>query len=286
MTFISKYYDFCHINEKLGILFSLEDIANDIVDHLNKSDYYKLEKNYLGKDITIHCYKIKNLDNEAEFSVINDDNLEFKIKTTGNNLSQIVHELKHNDYYLRGQREDKFFKMRHAGRYVSKNLKHLINFFSVLDMVFYLINKDEFQAQYHSMYYDLKDKIDDNMSVEEKRKIIDNYLNEQKIYLLYNIFNQTQFDIKTFFKSNSDLNNWIDNLKKRMQYIDEEGDRYYFKKKEIYLSKVRFIINKVVGRNSSLSEDNNKLIKKLNYMINKQVKDSFKKFSRLYSLFI
>ena len=257
--------------------------------NLNNKNYYKLSTNYLSKNITLHCYKVNKLEeNIAVFSVIDYDKLEFKIKTTANNISSIVHELKHMDFALRGKgREDKFFRLRHSGRYTTKSLKHLLDdgSMSVLDMIFYCVNDDEFQAQYHDMYYDLKKEISDNMTNDEIRKNIDEFLNRKKVYILYSIIYKYGVDIRAFFKSKRDLYYWLDSLRKRMEYIDKEGDDYYIKKSEIYLNKIKFFINKF-RKDIEQSSDNEKFIDKINYMMNLHVKNNFKKFSRLYALFL
>jgi hypothetical protein len=48
------------INEKLGVLTGLDDMAHVIIDELSNKNYFKYKTKYLDKNITIHCFKTKD----------------------------------------------------------------------------------------------------------------------------------------------------------------------------------------------------------------------------------
>ena len=50
------------LNEKLGVLSGLEEMADVILKELSDKNYFKYTTRYLDKGITIHCFKSKDSD--------------------------------------------------------------------------------------------------------------------------------------------------------------------------------------------------------------------------------
>ena len=88
--------------EKLGVVSNLSDIAKIIAKEMTTKDYYSLKMLYKNEAIEIECYHHNRLPGNdiATFSKIG-DNL-FKIQISGKdiNIAEIIHELKHLDYFM------------------------------------------------------------------------------------------------------------------------------------------------------------------------------------------
>ena len=64
MTKIKSFNIF--INEKLGVLTGLDEMARAIIDELSNKNYFKYKTKYLDKNITINCFKT-NCENKRIF---------------------------------------------------------------------------------------------------------------------------------------------------------------------------------------------------------------------------
>lgn len=117
------------INEKLGILNNLSDLADFIISKLKDTNYYQYTDNYKGTNIILNCFLVKKIKKFGAFFEIEDPNEKiFKIKTTTLNKSTIVHELKHLDYVLaRKMKVNSNYFLSHVGRDVNNELGYLTN---------------------------------------------------------------------------------------------------------------------------------------------------------------
>jgi len=280
---ITKFYLF----ESLGVMTSLETLANDIIEHLKKDSYYKLETNYRGKDVIINCYKLDKLsyagDNiQACFSIEDVEKNEVNIKTTTLRKGDIIHELKHFDYAIsHNWKVDTYYYLNHIGRYVLTNLNYLVKNNDILSDVLYLINPDEFSAYYQSHYYELLDLLNDQKI--DKREIIDNYLNSQTDFILYKFFDKNGFDIKDYFKSTRDLIQYLNDLSTKIDQFYDKDDKFYYSFSDKIGKKAKYYLNKLKS-DIDMNKDCEKIMKELNNYINDEVKRNYKKYYRLYTL--
>lgn len=253
---IKKYSEF--INEKLGIVKGLSEMADIILDGLSDSDYFLLETEYLGETIKINCYieDIKDLD--GLFRV--DGEREFTIKISKLDKFVIIHELKHLDRAIRtGLKTDPHFYINHIGSYVAKKYRMLF--------------QNEFESHFNHIYHEL-DAITSDLKDHEKRKAIDKYLSESHIYLVYKNLYKKNFNISMFFKNNKSTNLFLNILYETIEKFSKKED-HYIKLGSVFKNTIKNIFKK---------EDDNIQKNDINYYINKSIKKNYKKFSRLYTL--
>lgn len=277
------------INEKLGVLTGLDDMARVIIDELSHKNYFKYKTKYLDKNITIHCFKVKDqyMDEElsGSFSVEDASNSEFKIKISDLTKSTLIHELKHMDRVIRrDMKTDTYYYINHIGGYVAKKYTHLFidkDIAEILIEIFYYCNPDEFEAYYQDIYSDIKDQIDDNMTREEKIEVIKGFIENEPIYAIFKHYYNNEFRLEDFFKSKEDCNSFLKDFFYRGELFFNGQDEAISTLDRIKSWFKSNILNKLL-KDDKLDSG----VKEFNYYINKIVKRNYPKFSRLYSLFI
>lgn len=261
------------INEKLGILDDIKQIADIVYNELKDKQYYQLKTEYLNKKITIDFYFIKNEKSniDGSFTVINENF--FKIRMNILNKPTIIHELKHMDRYIRKNGWGYQHKLLKSNLIISNNLSFLFknkNSIILMNDILYYINPDEFESHYNHIYEEIKNLIKDDMNNSEKKQKISIYLNEQTSYFINKYIHLNNIDIRNLFKSEKHckyfLNELLNNIK---------NNNKNFK----IIRWIKWILN-----NNKINNKNN--IDKMNNYINHQTEKNYKKFNRLYSLFL
>ena len=268
-------------NEKLGIVYDIESIADDIIKGLSKKDYFEWKGKFRGKDITIECY-LMNLEKEtsAKFQKVDKENNIFKISTKTLRKSTIIHELKHLDYYLRsGEKEHDY--LTHITKTLSKVYPHNLKDPEIFYWVIYSTNQNEFESYFNEFYWELKEKFDGkDLSRNEKRDLIDEYLREDPLVFVFRYYYKRGFDLKSMFKSNREANKF---LSKTIQTIKD------YKKGKANIDKWDILLTKFTSLFRKFRKDeeiDNSLVRDIELMINKSIKINFKKISRLYTLLL
>lgn len=219
-----------YISEKLGIVSYLEPIADHVIEKLKDRNYYELKTRIRDYDITIEFYLLSNLDNSGSFGIVDLDNKIFKIKLKTLNKSTLIHELKHLDRYLSKNIKTSIYWgqegiMTHITNFVTKKFKHLFkdkDIAETLSLIIYLSNPDEFESYFNGIYYKIKYKIVDSMSKEDKMKIIEEELKGEIIYAIYKFYSKNEFDIRKFFKSNRDMNQYLKEYKRFLEAFNNK----------------------------------------------------------------
>jgi hypothetical protein len=280
---IKRFNDF--ITEKLGILESIGDIADTILNGLSENKYFKFKGKYLDKNITIHCFltKLRKENLQGSFSVDDVDNFEFTIKISELKRPTLIHELKHMDRAIRrSMKTDTYFYINHIGRYVAQNYSNLFrnkDSAKILIETFYFCNPDEFEAYFQNIYEEIKEIIEENMSREEKISIIKQHLENEEIYQFFKHYYNNSFKLEEFFKSKEDCNFFLKEFFFYHEAFFHEintGISTFDKIKSWFKSN---FFNKIFK-----DESTDKSFKEFNYYINKIVHNNYKKFGRLYSL--
>jgi hypothetical protein len=283
MKRISDFNTF--ITERLGILTSLEDIADKILKELSGKKYYRLETEYLGNQIKIDCYLLKPEEQNGRelsgsFRVEDPDNFEFSIKMDEISKSTLIHELKHMDRSIRRKmKTDNYFYINHIGRYVADKYRHLFTTkenAEVLIETLYYCNPDEFEAYFNDIYYELKEQITPEMSKLEIRNIVKETLEDEEVYIFFKQYYKSKFDIEDFFKSKRDCNYFLSEFFNKMdKFFTNEDDT--ISNSEVFFSWIKSALS-ISEENVSTSE--------INHLINRIVQKNFKKFGRLYTLLL
>ena len=273
--------DWKKFNEKLGIVYDIESIADDIIKGLSKKNYFEWKGKFRGKDITIECY-LMNLekDTSAKFQKVDKENNIFKISTENLKKSTIIHELKHLDYYLRnGEKEHDY--LTHITKTLTKVYPHMLKDPEIFYWIIYLTNQNEFESYFNEFYWELKEKFDGkDLSRNEKRDLIDEYLKEEPLVFVFSHYYKRGFDLKSVFKSNREANKF---LSKTIQTIKD------YKKGKADIDKWDILLTKFTSLFRKFRKDeeiDNSLVKDIEMMINKSIKRNFKKISRLYTLLL
>lgn len=279
MRYLKEFGNFL-IYEKLGVLEELENVADIILKNLKNKDYFKYQGKYLDKDLIIHTFlnSPSNKNSDATFEVDDFEKNEFTIVISELNKSYLIHELKHMDRALRrGFKNDVYSKLNKLIFFVSKKYGSLFNDEhspKLLMLCFYYFEPDEFEAHYNHIYQNIKERITSEMNRQEKKEIIDLILNEETIFNFYKHYYHNKFDILYFFKS----------IKHCNIFIKEIFNQDYIKTSRIEKLFIWFKLNIL----SKFKEDEviDKNVKNINLLINKQVQENYRKFFRLYSIFI
>lgn len=284
MKKIKSFHNF--INEKLGIVDFLEEIADIVIDKLNQKNYYQLKTNWRGKEVTIDFHVHPKFINTGSFKILDIDNLEFAIRLKKINKSTIIHELKHLDRtitsnVIKNIKYDTRSIVTHITEFVSKNFSSLFkdeDASEFLSLSIYYSNPDEFEAYFNGFYHELKDRISD-IPKDERRKIIENKLNKEPIFVFYKFYYNNQFNISDFFKNNNDLNTYLKEYKKYLNYFLKGKVKIIGNTERIFT-----LITKMAN-NLKKEEDPNPFYKEINKIVNQSIKRNYKKFYRLYTLF-
>jgi len=288
-----KYLKSYKLFEKLGVSSYLFDLVKLAKENLEKNPIYVLKTNLKGNDITINFEFSKEevedsgLNLSAYFQVEDPDKLIFNIYLTDLKSSTILHELKHLDRALSTDlNTDSYFYLSHVGRAITLKYKHLLynsDSDDILIQSLYLINPDEFESYYNQFYLDLKELITDDMDNTEKRKIIKEFLDNQVIYDLYKFFiNRGGFDFENFFKDKKSLNEYLNILIIKIEQFSKHSEDYDIKKMDVVKSKLLSIANMF----KKDDKDVNSIIKEINIPFNKVINTGYKKFHRLYTIFM
>jgi len=277
------------LNEKLGVLSGLEEMADVILKELSDKNYFKYKTRYLDKDITIHCFKSKDSDIYKElsgsFSVDDSEKFEFTIKISDLSKSTLIHELKHLDRTIRrGMKTDTYYYINHIGRYVAKQYGHLFtnkDNAEILIETFYYCNPDEFEAYYQNIYQDIKDLMFEGMTREEKIETIKSVIENEEIYTFFKHYYNNEFRLEDFFKTKEDCNFFLKDFIYRQELFFNQQDDTISN-----LDKIKSWFKSNILNKFTKDEKINPGVKELNYYINKIVKRNYPKFGRLYAIFI
>jgi len=286
MKKIKLFHNF--INEKLGVLSGIEEMADVILKELSDKNYFKYKTRYLGKDITIHCFLKKSSDYYQElsgsFSIDDGQNFEFTIKIDELSKNTLIHELKHLDRAMRrGMKTDTYFYINHIGRYVAKEYGYLLkdkDKAKILIETFYYCNPDEFEAYYQDIYYEIKEMIEEDMSKKEKMEIIKENLENKDVFTFFKHFYENEFNLEDFFKSKEDCNLFLRDFFYRQELFFNLKDETISNLDKVKSWFKSTILNKFL-KDRKLDVE----VKFFNYYINKIVRNNYRKFYRLYALF-
>jgi hypothetical protein len=283
---IKSFHSF--INEKLGIVNELELVADHVLSKLKEKKYYELETNIRGYNVTIEFYLLENLDVSGSFSTVDLDKKIFNIRLKRLNKSTLIHELKHLDRVLvrnvkKGFKYESESIRTHITNFVTKNYKHLFNKThdaEMLSLVIYYSNPDEFEAYFNGIYHQIKDNISDKMSKQEKIDLIREELEDEAIFIFYRHFSKSKFDIRNFFKSNRDMNQYLNEYKRFLEsFTKQKTDR-------VSVWNLLFSIFKKWYGSQLKDVESDKYYIDFNKKINDSISKNYKKFNRLYSLLV
>lgn len=286
MKKIKSFHNF--ITEKLGIVSNLEPIADHVIEKLKEKNYYELKTIIRDFDVTIEFYLLSNLDNSGSFGIVDLDKKIFKIKLKTLNKSTLIHELKHLDRSLAkniktGVKYEPESIMTHITNFVTKNFKHLFkreDLAEMLSLIIYYSNPDEFESYFNGIYYQIKDKIVEGMSKEEKMKIIEEELQDEPIYTFYKHFSKNEFNIRGFFKSNRDMNQYLSEYKRFLEAFTNQ------KAESVSVWNYLFSHFKKWFGTKLNDVEADKYYQEFNIKVNESIRKNYKKFSRLYSLLV
>lgn len=277
-----------YISERLGIVSNLEPIADHVIEKLRIRNYYELKTRIRDCDVTIEFYLLPNLDNSGSFRTEDLDEKVFKIKLKTLNKPTIIHELKHLDRVLsknikKGVKYESESIMTHITNFVTKKFSHLFKdklSSEMLSLVIYYSNPDEFESYFNGIYYQIKDKIVEGMSKEEKVKIIKDELESEAIYIFYKHFSRNEFEMRYFFKSNRDMNQYLSEYKRFLEVFTKQ------KTESITVwSNLFSYFKKWIG--SGLKDvEADKYYQEFNKKVNSSIQKNYRKFNRLYSLLV
>jgi hypothetical protein len=287
MTNILRFQSFLINEERLGIVEELDDIANIIIKELSDKNYFELKSTLNSVSFTLECYKntskVHNFD--AVFTTIDLKSNLFKIIITELNKDILIHELKHlhRALFLNKKigKPTRHQLVNHVSDIVSSNYKHLFNSKDskyIFQKIIYYSNPNEFEAYFNQIYSYLEPLIkNDNSSKEEKIDKVKEFLNNQEIFIIYRYFNEKDFSISDFVNDN-DSANFIANEINRLISARSTGSQgiSFYKKISSYLKMFSFLKKSDVLLN--------KEVKEINYMVNKSIKNNYRKFFRIFSL--
>jgi hypothetical protein len=140
---------------------------------------------------------------------------------------------------------------------------------------------DEFEAYFQSIYNEIKDEIEDDMSRSEKISTVKKLLEDSNIFIYFNYYYNNGFNLEDFFKSKEDCNFFIKEFFHRQDLFYDNKDYEVTKNDKIKSWFKSNILNKIF-KDKSINND----IKEFNYYINKIVNKNYKKFGRIYSLIL
>ena len=214
------------INESLGLSKNVMDQAEKFFDIINsdKSKFmFNFEYDLNGKK---HPIKIK-IDSKFDLAgqFIPDETPPTIITRDRLNFGTLAHELKHADRFFRIGRkayEEDFSKL-YSITADKKEISLLPYKFRNLFFLFYFLQKEEFEAQFHSDYVFFKEQVVEK-KLTDKKEILELWKKNSKDFLAYAIFSGslTQGKLKTGTQGNIQMfipkeqkpfkfSNWADN---------------------------------------------------------------------------
>jgi hypothetical protein len=260
--------------EKLGVLTELESIADDIISKIGNEKTLNYKFDYKGKNIKV---KIEIDPTIPELGKLAGSIFSSKstIYLRSVNKETLIHELKHLFYQLQNNQHrgyknilSKSFRMI-RNKYESK-LKNP----NLLEILFYLMEPDEFEAQYNGLYYEVRNEIEkiDTLPFKlSKKSVINDIVKSNDMYHVFYSFSQYQFDVRNWFNDESDIKPFFNDLYHSIKFLS---------KPNIFSA----ILFGFTNRNAK-DINTNKAIKEFNNVVNNQVQKNYKKLMRLYSLF-
>lgn len=259
--------------EHHGLASYLFDLAETIKDKVQNISPNQLKIRLRDKIISVNIElgEKEKKGRLAFTTVIGKGNFYVYINELQTNL--ILHELKHIDRIVaRDYKPDYYYFITNIGTEVAKKYPRLFlkkyDRNKLIDCLYYF-TPDEFESQYNDIFYRLKDLITDEMDNVEKQIIIKDFLNKQEVYLCYEFFyNKGEFKFRDFFKTKRGLNIYINVLDTKFKQF-KSGENYRDWKNITYDNK-----------------NPDKMIQLLEYKINKVLFKGYKKFHRLYTLFL
>jgi hypothetical protein len=277
------------IRESLGMSDELDSLLNRVWGELSgDKKFHKWSGEYLGESITVHIFILPSGRGLVGSFRVDDSHLrEFTIKIDSFDRTTLRHELKHLDRAIRrGMRVDGWYWIKHMGRFVAKNYKHLFvndsHYKIFLDTLYYC-NPDEFEAHYGDIVENLKHTLRDKVEREEKIEFITKTLKESEIYQYYQYYYHNPFNLEDFFKTREGMSFFLQEFWKKTELFSRELD-YSIGNLERFRSWFRTtILIPTLGSRERISPVG---VGVFNSLIRKTVNNNWKKFGRVYSLFI
>jgi len=260
------------ITEKRGILTELEYIADDIIEKMIGKSSIRYKFNFKDSNIDV---KIKIDPTNKDIGTMRNGIISNSIILSSLDKSVLIHELKHLLYINQNPNSSGFKNsISRSFNWIESKYGKEFNegHKEIITALFYLIEPDEFEAQYNGLYHMIKSQVEKDPS--NKKEIVDRLIKQDDLYKLYTSFIKWDFDIRNWFKDEkyvkpffNDLYHTINILKKSTikATILLSIDYYFsFKRKNI---------------------NTEKAVKNFNRLVNTQVHKNYRKLMRLYSLF-
>lgn len=259
-----------------GVAFYLLDLAEKMKQKLELFNPQQFTVKLRDKIILIDVALIQDEsdDRDAFTNIVNKDENHFLIFISDIKVNFILHELKHIDRMIaRNYTPDSYFYFTNIGIDVTQHVNGVFwkNREKLIDCLYYF-SPDEFESQYNDMYYRLKELINKELEIGEKRMIVDDFLNEQEIYNFYKHFLENGgVNLENFFKTKCGLRKFLKTYCFKMeQYKNSDGAYFIWKR-----IKPRYRKEKLESVKKDIESSLNKVLIK-----------GYKKFHRLYTIFL
>ena len=260
--------------EKLGVLTELESIADDIISKIGNEKTLNYKFDYKGKNI-----KVK---------IVVDPTIPYLGKLVGNIFSSkntiylrdldkgvLIHELKHLFYKLQNPHHKGYKNLLSKSfRMIRNKYKSKLKNPNLLEILFYLMEPDEFEAQYNGLYYEVRNEIEkiDTLPFKlSKKSVINDIVKSNDMYHVFYSFSQYQFDVRNWFNDDSDIKPFFNDLYNSIKFLGKSN----------VFSAILFGFTNLIPKDINT----NKAVKEFNNVVNSQVQKNYKKLMRLYSLF-
>jgi hypothetical protein len=110
-----------------------------------------------------------------------------------------------------------------------------------------------------------------------KYNTIKNIVENEYIYKLYKYYYKNPFDLLDFFNSNIDCNIFLDEFIYRQDLFYDMKDEKISK-----IDKIKYWFKSKINKISKNDIKNKSLLKNINYYINKNIQNNYRKFFKLY----
>lgn len=260
--------------EKLGVLTELESIADDIIDKLGNEITLNYKFNYKGKSVKV---KIEIDPNIPEYGKLIGSIFSSKstIKLRSVDKETIIHELKHLFYKLQNPHHRGYKNLLSKSfRVIRRKYESKLKNSNLLEILFYLMEPDEFEAQYNGLYYELRNEIEkiDTLPFKlSKKTVIDDMVKSNDMYQVFYSFNQYKFDIRNWLNDESDIKPFFNDLYHTIKFMG---------KNNIFSAILFTLLN-----TSAKDINTDKAVKEFNRVVNELVQKNYRKLMRLYSMF-
>jgi hypothetical protein len=113
----------------------------------------------------------------------------------------------------------------------------------------------------------------------ERRDFITDILNKQDIYKYFKYLYYNKFNLNDCFSNNKKLKRFLDLFLKVVNddYIINSGDK---------IRNNIISLLSIISKEDNLNQNDKNTIKQINTLINKSIQNNFKKFHRLYTIFL